>query len=110
MMHRDPRYLDHVRRFPCTYCQKKGTGEDDENPPVAHHHGRRLGRGGTAVKVSDFRTVPLCARHHVEFHQGLKVGSWTKEETDLQFFRAMVMCLESWILRNGPRILEQGNG
>jgi len=102
-MHRSGPYLAHVRGFPCSYCKSPGT---EDNPIVAHHHGRRLGRGGTSVKVSDYRTAPLCAWHHQDFHQDLRIADLSKEATDLLLFKGMAECLESWIVRTSGQVLD----
>ena len=53
---KDPAYLSWVRRQPCYVC--------GSTPSEAHHRtGAGMGR-----KASDHDTMPLCTRHHREFH------------------------------------------
>lgn len=50
-------FLAFVRRLPCFYCRTTVAVE-------AHHWGKR----GLGQKCSDFETVPLCKRHHQQWH------------------------------------------
>lgn len=60
---RDEAYLAFIRRQPCLVpgCTR---------PAEAHH----FGRGGTALKCSDYETVPLCHEHHVHQWHGSRDG------------------------------------
>ena len=53
---RSEEYLAYVRSHPCIVCRK---------PAEAHH---AFGRQGVGSKASDFTCIPLCHRHHSEFH------------------------------------------
>lgn len=48
-------------------CQIRTVNNDEGL--IAYHHVRELGGGGTAMKPSDYQTVPLCAHHHRLWHQ-----------------------------------------
>lgn len=56
-------YLDFIRGQPCCVCFMR---------PVEAHHIDTRGAGG-----SDLTAVPLCRRHHVEWHQ---LGKATSED------------------------------
>jgi hypothetical protein len=49
-------YLDYVRSLPCRIC--------DDNPVDPHH----TETGGVGMKGSDFTAIPLCRKHHDEYH------------------------------------------
>jgi hypothetical protein len=58
---KDPVYLANVRGLPCLLAwTKKCLGRIQ-----AHHAGERP---GIAMKAPDDTAVPLCGRHHVEWH------------------------------------------
>lgn len=57
-MSEDRRHRQEVAALPCVVCGRWPAGE-------AHHAGRRP---GIAMKASDHTTIPLCHRHHVEWH------------------------------------------
>ncbi len=60
-------YLDFIRNKPCCVCF---------NPaPNDPHHLRAIGMGRNRNKLSEFEhiekgVVPLCRKHHQEFHNG----------------------------------------
>jgi hypothetical protein len=56
---RSDEYLTFIRRQPCMVC---GTHLE----VVPHHYDPD--NTATGRKVSDYFTVPMCARHHREFH------------------------------------------
>ena len=63
----DPAYLDAVRKLPC-YCEGFGCYGDI----VAHHAG---------PKSWDKGAVPLCVKHHAEWHDGNgSFKRWDKAE------------------------------
>lgn len=71
---RSQKYMAWVRTKPCVI-----TG--DEHNIVAHHV--RLGNGGgTGLKPSDFRTVPLRADVHVELHNVGEGKFWCNAAID----------------------------
>ena len=52
---RDLSYLKYIRTCACLLCGRS---------PVEAHHCNRPGDGGTGIKASDYRAVPLCWEHH----------------------------------------------
>jgi hypothetical protein len=56
---KDPEYLRWVREQPCCVHREEHYG------PIHAHH--RTG-AGLGLKASDHETMPLCQRHHDEFH------------------------------------------
>jgi len=50
-MYRDDKYLAWIRQKPCVICGREA------NP---HHEGF----SGVALKPDDYRTYPLCFKHH----------------------------------------------
>lgn len=62
---RDKKYLAWVKTLPCIECQAPG-------PSEPHH----TETGGTGIKGSDYSAVPLCNKHHQEWHntKGKKGG------------------------------------
>ena len=65
---RNPKYLEFVRSRACCVCGLKYT--------VVAHHIRMGGGGGTGIKPSDYRTVPLCDNHHKLLHQMGERSFW----------------------------------
>lgn len=63
------RYLAFIREKPCCVCKKPG-------PSDAHHIAPR-GQKGMGMKVSDYHTVPLCRKHHDDWHRNgfVEIGS-----------------------------------
>jgi hypothetical protein len=54
---RDENYLGYVRDIPCLVCAAP--------PPSDPHH---LDSGVTGSKGDDWTCVPLCRKHHREYH------------------------------------------
>jgi len=69
---RSPSYLARVRAEPCLICGMR---------PVHAHH-VRLGLRTMGKRVSDFRAVPLCERHHTDLHSGSEDAFWKAYATD----------------------------
>jgi len=77
---KDPGYLDWVRMQPCLACGV-----------AAHaHHTVTKGAGG-----SDYRTVPLCFKHHTELHG--RGAVWFEEEYIVDLQEEVIRLLESYI-------------
>lgn len=57
--HRDPAYMAWVRTCRCF------VGIDCEGRIHAHHAGERPGMG---MKAGDDTCIPLCSKHHAEWH------------------------------------------
>lgn len=54
----DVKYLNWLKRLPCLLC-------GGESEP---HHIPEVGHGGKGIKTDDKRAIPLCHKHHMEFH------------------------------------------
>lgn len=74
----DPRYLRWVRKWPCVVggrkCGKRSRA----------HHAIEMGgqqERGMSLKAPDSETLPLCEKHHTQFHlrQGFCKG-WSDEQ------------------------------
>lgn len=83
-------FLAFVRQKPCCVCSAPA-------PSDPHHFGSR----GIGRKTDDLRCVPLCRKHHDEFHDKGLVLSLGPERvhTERHFFRAQVDLLVEWIRR-----------
>lgn len=64
-MLRSPEFLSLTRAQGCFWARLAGTSEHCLGATEAHHYGR----GGMAIKCSDFETVALCHHHHMHWHQ-----------------------------------------
>lgn len=53
------KYREAVRKLPCCI------GERCHGDVVAHH----IESGGMRIKCDDFKTVPICHKHHDEVHR-----------------------------------------
>ena len=65
--HRSKEHLQFVAQQPCLICGRS---------PSHAHHVRFAQSKGSALKVSDEFTVPLCAIHHSENHSTGDERSW----------------------------------
>lgn len=63
---RSEKHLAFVRKLPC--CANSLDCVDGLFGGIHAHHVRSAAHAGTGFKPSDFRTVPLCSRHHGELH------------------------------------------
>lgn len=79
----DASYLEFIRNKPCLQCNTLRRSE-------AHH----ISTGGMGMKTDDYRTVPLCHTHHMEFH-----ASHGDERKDLQdwYTKEALNCLVEYI-------------
>lgn len=67
--------LDHIRAMPCDLRDERP--EECAWGTDAHHETG----AGMALKANDRRTIPLCHRHHMDFHDHRGYfWNWTKEE------------------------------
>jgi len=57
------------------------TGSDHE---IQAHHVRLFGDGGTGLKPSDFRTVPICAAQHATLHNMGERSFWKANDIDIE--------------------------
>jgi hypothetical protein len=78
----DPKYLAFVQSLPCCVCLASA-------PSEAHH----FGPSGMALKADDRRTLPLCRRHHQEWHRSGRCKAYERVETERIFYRAQVDAL-----------------
>lgn len=58
--HIDEDYEAWIEGLICLICHK---------PHPDPHHVNPKGQGGVATKTSDRRMIPLCNKHHREYHQ-----------------------------------------
>jgi hypothetical protein len=63
---RCPAHLKWLRGRPCAVA---GPGCSDR---IEAAHVDHAGGKGMALKVSDWKTVPLCSAHHAEYHRGAR--------------------------------------
>ena len=89
-------YLDFVRSHPCCAC---GANADE-----AHHFGPR----GMGEKCSDLLAVPLCKKHHDDFHAcgviaGLPESRFASDRvaTEHAFYKTQAHLLCAWIESKG---------
>ena len=85
---RSKKYLDHIKKQACTV---RGECVGD----IAAHH---METGGKGIKCSDFKTLPLCMRHHAELHSTGRRSFVRKYDIDEYFEQAKH--LENYILTN----------
>ena len=69
---RDKSYLKRVCELPCSVC--------GAYPVQAHHARGARFNTGMGIKASDYDTMPLCFKHHTEFHSGGALGEAAWEE------------------------------
>jgi hypothetical protein len=76
---RDAAYLRRVSELPC--CRPPvliGPDASCEGPMHAHHAGKRPGVGR---KAADDTAIPLCSRHHAQWHEASGVFRyWTRDD------------------------------
>lgn len=83
---RDPKYLDWVRRLPCSVCHPEVAIDpwamledrkvsDPDHLPV-------LGLKGVGIKSPDAFTVPLCRKHHEQRGLYVRDPRWPLPYTD----------------------------
>lgn len=92
---RSDRYLAFVRKQTCVFCHAP--------EPQAHHHGRS-GKG-VGVKGCDLLTVPLCPRHHGEWHQHARIEPYDRNETQAYIWRGIAETMRRFILENAVDVL-----
>jgi len=67
---RDRKYLEFIITKPCLVDRCGVANYNPGDGLIVYHHVRELGGGGTALKPSDYKTIPLCAEHHNMVHFG----------------------------------------
>jgi len=90
--YRNEDYLRFIRRQICLV-------EGNDYNVVAHHV--RLGQnGGMGLKPSDYRTIPLFTRRHIELHNTGERSFYKKYGIDEKL--AIICCLTSYICHKLP--------
>ena len=77
-------YLAYVRKHPCCLC--------GASPSEAHHWSHHGGVMG--AKVDDYRTVPLCTKHHRHWHDHGTLPGMERDASDAFFLRTQRALLE----------------
>ena len=72
-------YLDYIREKPCLVC---GIA------PCDAHHLEASGMGGANDDSKDYSCVPLCRKHHDEYHRnGLKEFEFIYKNIKLNLYK-----------------------
>lgn len=79
-------YLAHVRQFPCCVCGY---------PDTEAHHIRFSHTAGTGHKPGDVWAIPLCPKHHREWHQNGQKSFLNKYRIDI--YEQLFQIAKSWI-------------
>jgi len=87
----DPDYLRFIRRQPCVLCGAA---------PEAHHVVPR-GGGKTGARVSDYRCVPLCGRHHRACHAQGRARFEAEHAVDLDLVQIQYLEMYVSALKDG---------
>lgn len=82
---RSKAYKKYIESLDCLVCGR--------SPVIACHTGLP-GEGGTSLKVSDFRMIPLCNPHHREQHAGTRSFA---ERHSLDYERIIIGLMERYI-------------
>lgn len=91
---RSERHLRFVRSCPCVACVADGLDGYAYDRDPHHFDGRDEGyTRGTALKVSDLITAPLCRPHHDQFHAHGRFLFCTREETLNLMWRGAAVAL-----------------
>ena len=56
---KNQKYLDWLKQTICLVCHA---------PNPEPHHIPKDGHGAMGMKTDDMRSIPLCHRHHMEYH------------------------------------------
>ena len=81
--YKNSKYLEYIRMLPCCACRRSS---------VDPHH---ADTGGTGMKCSDTRAIPLCHKCHMECHA---LGRNTfQERHNIDFKSIQIQCLEKFI-------------
>jgi len=82
--YKDNDYIEWVRGLPCIVCLILMPTMNTSNIISDPHHVNKQGHGTMAGKTDDNRCVPLCHRHHVEYHNIGKESFKEKYEVDFE--------------------------
>lgn len=87
-IHRDAKYLQFVREQECLICHI--------SPCDPHHVNQKgISSGGMSLKISDYRTIPLCRLHHSESHS---IGHASMQEKHgIDYREQIINMLEKYI-------------
>lgn len=83
-------YLAYVRKHPCCLC--------GASPSEAHHWSHHGGVMGS--KVDDYRTVPLCTKHHRYWHDHGTFPEMDREHSEAALMREQAWLLRAWLDNN----------
>ena len=83
----DQEYLDYVKMQPCLFCGQQPAGQA--------HHVRFGHKAGMGIKPDDYRSIPLCQKHHDDAHNA-KIPPWIGRE---EIFECMVDLLINELAR-----------
>lgn len=76
---------------------------------VVAHHVRINNGGGTGLKPSDYRTLPICSIDHQELHQMGEKSYWSSKDIDYdkEVIRLMLKyCIKHGDLKNLMVVIE----
>ena len=79
---RDRSYLDYIKSLPCCNCGRE-----------AEPHHTQV--GGTGIKGSDYRTVPMCRTCHMILHQNGK--ETFQKKFNVNFNERIIEYLEEYL-------------
>lgn len=89
----DPAYLNWIRSLPCAYCLALGPSEAHHStvhpsrcePCSGTQRGRHeAGKRGKGTKSHDHYAIPLCLKHHRDFHDSARdFRTWNKAQKRL---------------------------
>lgn len=82
--HRNNKYKEYIQQQKCHICKHL--------PPSDHHH---IFAEGVATKCSDYESMPLCNKHHTEFHDHGREAF--AEKYHLDYYKVIVGYLEAYI-------------
>ena len=83
---RSKKYKQYIEGLECLVCGRS---------PVIACHTPLPGEGGTGIKVSDFRMIPLCNPHHQEQHRGFETFAAVHS---LDYAREQIRLMERYAL------------
>lgn len=89
-----PEYLSYIRKQACLCCGRFNS--------VEAHHLKEAGESGTAYKVDDWETIPLCQECHRAYHTKGKEWfnnqvNWLIKYINLEDFTAC--CYNKWLMK-----------
>jgi len=82
-------YINWIKSLSCCICGRRGLSDP--------HHVNMPGHSGMSRKPDDSRAVPLCHRHHVEYHA---IGKKTFADKYDRDFEVIIDALNRMFERN----------